>query len=87
MKTKKIDLLDGNFSSEEVKEVINNLCNGQMEFYKLRYLQDIEQKEQAQQTAQEMESLREKKMALKNYLEAMNNNSSSVKVCLEITHS
>lgn len=87
MKTKKIDLLDGNFSAEEVKEVINNLYNGQMEFYKLRYLQDIEQKEQAQQVAQELESLREKKQALKNYLEAIHNNSSSVKVCLEITHS
>lgn len=86
MKTKKMDLLEGQFSADEVKEVINNLYKGQMEYYKLRYLQDIERKDQGQQTLQELEALRQKKEILNKYFSETDKNlSSSVRVCLEIS--
>ena len=87
MEKKTVNLLEGHFQPNEAKEVINYLCNGQMEFYKLKYLQDLENAPNKGGSIEGVEAVQAKKEMLKKYLSEVSSENASVKVSLEISYS
>ena len=87
MEKKTVNLLEGQFQPNEAKEVINHLCNVQIEFYKLKYLQDLENSLNKGGAIERVEAVQAKKEMLKKYLSEAQSENASVKVSLEISYS